>query len=155
WRPNDHCGPSLWSISFADSPVVRRACRNSFRTCADLLERTAENVALWAPSAGVRAKKITVKSSAARLLRSGDKYSQRATPNTPRSAMTYPSLGPVKVESLRLAKTSSIGWRAWSCARDNASQSPEDKGLIDRSDDTNSRRLMTAIGSDKSSFSFR
>ena len=57
----------------------------------------------------------------------------------PRSTMTYPSLGPVSVDSLRLSNTSSIGWSVTSCTPESESQSLEDKGFIERIAESASR----------------
>ena len=74
--------------------------------------------------------------------------SHSETPKIPRSAMTYPSLGPVSIDSLRLPKTCSIGWSVSSCIPDSDSQSIEDNGLIERIDESASRRRLAAFRSE-------
>src|SRR5262245_23615665 len=81
-----------------------------------------------------------------RLLRSGDKLSHSQTPNIPRFVMTYPSLGPVSIDSLRLPNTSSIGRSISSCMPASDSQSAEDNGLMESIDVSASCRRLIASG---------
>ena len=126
------------STSFGESPVPSKAASSSSRTRAGCAETTDRNLSFPTISAPAR-------SVATRLLRSDDKRPHSETPKIPRSALTYPSLGPAIIDSSRLLKTCSIGWSVASCIQDSDSQSIEDRGLIETSDERTSRRLLAAM----------